>query len=233
MPAPRGETVAVAGGTGALGHGLALRLAAAGLAVRLGSRDPAAAVTKAVEVADAVPGADVVGARNEEAVAGAALVVLAVPFAAHAATLKRLAKVVEDGQVVLDTTVPLATAVGGRPTRLLGVPQGSAAEQARELLPARVEVVAGLHSVAAASLADLDHELDEDVLLCGDDAGALDVVAQVVGRVPGLRPVACGTLTLAHSLEALTPLVISVNVRHKVRAGIALRGLGVPASSAA
>lgn len=222
MPSP----VAIVGATGDLGFGLALRLAQAGVPVAIGSRDAARAQEAAERARAAVPGAEISGAANADAVAGAEIVVVSVPFASQAATLKSLKDALAPGQLLLDVTVPLATAVGGRPTRVLGVPQGSAAQQAQELAPEGVTVVSGLHTVAAAHLADLDHRFDEDVLLCGDDQDAKRRIAELIGRIPGLRPVDAGKLEMARIAEQLTALTIAINVRHKATAGI--RIVGVP-----
>lgn len=221
MPSP----VTIVGGTGDLGFGLALRLAAARVPVTIGSRDAQRAADAAERVAAAVPGAEVRGRANAEAVAGAEVVVLSVPFASQAPTLRSIRDALAPGQLLLDVTVPLATAIGGRPTRTLTVPQGSAAQQAQELAPDGVTVVSGLHTVAASHLADLSHDFDEDVLLCGDDRAATARVAELVALIPGLRPVDAGRLELARIAEQLTALTISINVRHKVTAGIRIVGL--------
>ncbi|HXE45920.1 MAG TPA: NADPH-dependent F420 reductase [Conexibacter sp.] len=218
--------VTIVGATGDLGFGLALRLAhAGGVPIVIGSRDAARAAEAAERVRAAVPGAEVRGAENAEAAAASDLVVLSVPFASQASTLRSIRDALRPGTLLLDVTVPLATAVGGRPTRTLGVPQGSAAQQAQELVPDGVTVVAGLHTVAARHLADLDHRFDEDALICGDDAAAKERVAELIRRIPGLRPVDAGRLELARIVEQLTALTISINVRHKVTAGIRIVGL--------
>ncbi|MBS1870362.1 MAG: NADPH-dependent F420 reductase [Actinobacteria bacterium] len=217
--------VTIVGATGDLGFGLALRLAAAQVPVTIGSRDAGRAQEAAERVAAAVPGAHARGLANAEAAAAADLVVLSVPFASQAATLRSIRAALQPGTVLLDVTVPLATAVGGRPTRTLGVPQGSAAQQAAELVPDGVSVVAGLHTVAAGHLADLGHAFDEDALLCGDDDAAKQRVAELIARIPGLRPVDAGRLELARIVEQLTALTIAINVRHKVTAGIRIAGL--------
>lgn len=217
--------VTIVGATGDLGFGLALRLAAAQVPVTIGSRDAERAAEAAERVRAAVPDADVRGAANPEAAADADLVVLSVPFASQVATLRSIRDVLRPGTTLLDVTVPLATAIGGRPTRTLGVPQGSAAQQARELVPDGVAVVAGLHTVAARHLADLSHAFDEDALLCGDDADAKARVAELLQRIPGLRPVDAGKLEMARIVEQLTALTIAINVRHKVTAGIRIAGL--------
>ncbi|HEX7292454.1 MAG TPA: NADPH-dependent F420 reductase [Conexibacter sp.] len=217
--------VTIVGATGDLGFGLALRLAHAGVPVVIGSRDAERAAEAAERVRAAVPDADARGLANPEAAAAADLVVLSVPFASQAATLRSIRASIAPGAVLLDVTVPLATAVGGRPTRTLGVPQGSAAQQAQELVPDGVRVVAGLHTVAARHLADLDHAFDEDALLCGDDADAKARVAELLRRIPGLRPVDAGRLEIARIVEQLTALTIAINVRHKVTAGVKIVGL--------
>jgi len=119
----------------------------------------------------------------------------------------------------------LAAAVSGKATRLLGVWQGSAAEQAQEMVPDGVHVVSAFHTVSAALLTDLDQSLHEDVLLCGDHRADKTQVAELLGQIEGLRAVDCGPLEMARIVEGLTPLIISINVRHKVRAGIKITGL--------
>lgn len=232
MPDPAGQTdapeVAIVGGTGALGFGLALRLADAGVGVVLGSRDPRRAEEGAGRLAERLSGARIRAAGNAEAVAGVDIVVLCVPFRNQSETLAALREALREGQVVLDATVPLAAAVSGRATRMLGVWQGSAAQQAAEMVPEGVRVVSGLHTVSAAHLADLDSTLDEDVLLCGDRKADKAAVQAVVGRVPGLRCVDCGRLEMARITESLTALMISVNGRYKARAGVRLTGLPDP-----
>jgi len=224
------ETVAILGATGDLGFGLALRLAVAGVPVAIGSRDAGRAAEAAERVRAQVPGAPVSGAANADAAAGAGVVVVSVPFASQAATLKSVRGALAAGTALVDVTVPLAPAVGGRATRTVGVWQGSAAQQAQELAPDGVHVVSALHTVSAAHLSALDHPLDEDVLMCGDDADAKRRVAALIARIPGLRPVDCGRLELARLTEQLTPLIIAINMRHKVNAGI--RVVGLPGASA-
>jgi 8-hydroxy-5-deazaflavin:NADPH oxidoreductase len=219
------EPVAIIGGTGALGFGLALRLATAGTPVVIGSRDAARAEEAAGKLADRVDGADVRGLDNADAARAAQVLFLCVPFRNQSETLTNLKDVLQEGQLLVDATVPLAAAVSGKATRLLGVWQGSAAQQAAEMAPDGVRVVSGLHSVSAALLGDLEHELDEDVLLAGDQKADKQAVAEVVERIPGLRCVDCGRLEMARILESLTPLIIGINVRHKTRAGIKITGL--------
>ena len=126
---------------------------------------------------------------------------------------------------MIDATVPLATAAGGKPTRVLGVPQGSAAQQAAELVPDGVDLVSALHTVGASKLADLDEALDEDVLVCGDRRDPKAAAIELIGRIEGLRAIDAGRLELSRITESLTALLISVNVKHKTHAGIRLTGV--------
>lgn len=219
------SSLSIIGATGDLGFGLALRLAKAGLPIVIGSRDGDRAAEAAERAIAAVPGADVRGLANPEAAAASDLVVLSVPFASQAPTLRSLRESLRPGTVLLDVTVPLAAAVGGRPTRVLSVWQGSAAQQAQELVPAGVTVVSGLHTVAARHLADLDHAFDEDTLIAGDDRAAKARVAELIGRIPGLRPIDAGRLEMARITEQLTALTIGINIRHKATAGLKVTGL--------
>jgi len=219
------QQVCIVGGTGALGFGLALRLGRAGVPIVIGSRDEGRAQEAATRAGQAVPGGSFTGAQNAAAVGGAEIVILAVPFRNQSENLANLRTALTDGQLLVDATVPLAAAVSGKATRTLGVWQGSAAQQAREMAPSGVRVVSALHTVSAALLTDLDHALDEDVLICGDSREDKAQLAELIGRIDGLRPVDCGPLEMARILEQLTPLIISINVRHKVRAGIRITGL--------
>lgn len=219
------KTVAILGGSGALGQGLALRLARSGVDIVIGSRDAGRAAEAADVVRAAVPAATVEGLENGEAAARAEVVLLCVPFASQASTLNGLREVLRAGQLVVDATVPLATAVGGKPVRMLGVWQGSAAEQAQELVPDGVTVVSALHTVSAAMLADLAHPLDEDVLVCGDRKADKQRVIALLERIAGLRGVDCGRLEQARIVESLTAMLIGLNIRYKTHAGIRITGL--------
>ncbi len=219
------ETIPIIGGTGALGWGLALRLAQAGHPVVIGSRDADRANEAAARVREKAEGADVQGAENADAASRGPIVFLTVPFRAQSENLTNLKNVLTVGQLLVDATVPLAAAVSGKATRLLGVPQGSAAEQAQEMVPEGVTVVSALHSVSAATLADPEAELDEDVPVCADRKDDKARVAAIIGSIPGLRPVNAGALETARLVEGLTPLLISVNIRNKAHAGIRFTGL--------
>jgi NADPH-dependent F420 reductase len=219
------EPIPIVGGTGALGAGLALRWATAGMPIAIGSRSPKRAAEAAAKLREAVPGAEVEGLLNEEAATRAEIVFLTVPFRAQSENLANLRDALKPGQILVDCTVPLAAAVSGKATRSLGVWQGSAAQQAQEMVPDGVTVVAALHSVGAPSLGDPEVELDEDVLVCGNRKADKARVARLIELIPGLRPVNAGALEMARIVEQLTPLLISVNTRYKTHAGIRLTGL--------
>jgi NADPH-dependent F420 reductase len=217
--------VTIIGGTGALGFGLALRLGKAGVPVVIGSRAAERAAEAASRAHERVPDGSFAGRENEEAARGAPIVLLCVPFRNQSENLANLRPALEPGQLLVDATVPLAAAVGGKATRLLGVPQGSAAQQAAEMVPEGVRVVSALHTVSAHTLTELDRPLDEDVLICGDSRDDKREVAGLVGRIAGLRPVDAGRLETSRIVESLTALMISINARYKSHAGVRVTGL--------
>jgi NADPH-dependent F420 reductase len=219
------EPVSIIGASGALGFGLAVRLARAGSEVTIGSRDRARAEEAAERAREMLPAATFTGLGNPEAAAANDLVILCVPFRNQSETLHSLRDVLRPGQLLIDATVPLAAAVGGRATRTLGVWQGSAAQQAQELVPEGVTVLSALHTVSATALRALDHGLDEDVLLAGDRRADKQRAAALIDAIDGLRCVDCGRLEMARIAEQLTALMISLNVRYKTRAGIRITGL--------
>jgi 8-hydroxy-5-deazaflavin:NADPH oxidoreductase len=220
-------SIAIVGGTGDQGFGLALRLGGAGERIVIGSRDAergSAAAAKALErLGDA---ADVTGAANADAVAAAEVVFVTVPFAGQADIYRSIADAVAEGTVVCDCTSPLATATGGRPWQVLRPWQGSAAEQAKEILPKGTRLVSGFHTVAAEALEDLEHPLDGDVLLCGADAEAKAAVGELAAKIPDLGWADAGALTAARILEPMTAILVNLNRRYKVRtAGFRVTGL--------
>lgn len=222
------RTIAIVGGTGAEGSGLAWRWARAGETVLIGSRNAGRAAERAAAIASRAPGARIEGRENAAAVAEADVVVLAVPFPSQAATLRELKPAFRAGAVLIDTTVPLAATVGGRATRTLGLWQGSAAEQAAELVPKGVAVAAAFHSLSAELLKD-DASVDSDVVVCSDDANARQVAMELAEKIPGVRAVNGGPLETARLAEQLTALLITVNLRYKVRAtGLRFTGLPLP-----
>ncbi len=224
------RVVSVIGGTGAEGSGLALRWALAGYRVIIGSREAVRAEAAADEIrGKAGAAADVAGRANPDAAGASDLVVLTVPFAAQLATLNQIKEHLKPGTVLVDVTVPLATAVGGRPTQLLGVWDGSAAEQAAATLPQGVSVVAAFHHVGAHALAAPEHEVDCDVLVCGDARAVKERVRPLVEAIPGARFVDAGPLASARIVEGLTALLVGINIRNKIPgSGIRITGLESP-----
>ena len=218
-------TIPIIGGTGALGAALAARWAAAGIPIVIGSRSQERAEEAAERLRDTVPGAGVRGMVNEDAARQGPIVFLTVPFRAQSENLNNLREALQPGQLLVDCTVPLAAAVSGKATRSLGVWQGSAAQQAQEMVPDGVTVIAAMHTINASACGDLDAPLDEDILVCGDRKADKVRVAALIEQIPGLRAVNAGALEIARIVEQLTPLLISINARYKARAGIRVTGL--------
>ncbi len=220
--------IAIIGGTGPEGSGLALRWARAGEQVVIGSRDGSRAQAAASQIAEkAAALGSVEGVENAVAVKMCDTVVLTVPFAGQAELLKQLKPSFRPGTVLIDATVPLAAAVGGRPTRVLGVWQGSAAEQAQEIVGKNVQVAAAFHSLSATVLT-ADSDVDCDVIVCSDDDRARQVASDLALKIPGVRAIDGGKLENARIVEAMTALLITLNIRHKVHgAGWRVTGLGI------
>lgn len=217
--------VAVIGGTGAEGFGLASRWARAGIEIVIGSRAEERAEGAAAKMKDLV-GGTVSGAENAAAAAAASVVVVTVPFAAQAGIYRSIANSIGPDTIVVDCTVPLAAAVGHKATKVLGVWEGSAAQQAQSLLPKGTTVCAGFHILAAAALSDLDREMEGDVLVCGTKKAARLTVGELVTAIPDLRFIDAGPLENARIIEPITALLIGINIRYKTdRAGIRLTGL--------
>jgi NADPH-dependent F420 reductase len=218
------DVVTVIGGTGDEGFGLAVRWASAGIEVIIGSRDAGRAQGAADRLRDLVPSARVKGLENPEAAAASDAVVVTVPFAGQAQIYRSIAKSIREDAVVIDCTVPVAAAVGGRATHTLGVWEGSAAQQAWSLLD-RGHLCAAFHTLAASALAEIDTAMEGDVLACGRRE-AKEVVRELVEAIPGLRFVDAGPLENARLVEPLTALLIGINRRYKTdRAGIRITGL--------
>ena len=225
MPAKSLDPVAVIGASGALGFGLSLRLARTGVPIAIGSRDPDRARETAARAEEMFPDGEFSAHDNVGAAAAAGTVILSVPFRNQSETLADISHSLRPGQLFIDATVPLAAAVAGKATRMLGVWQGSAAQQALEMVPDGVRVVSALHTVSAASLSDLEVDLDQDVLVCGDKRADKREAAELIDRIAGLRCVDCGRLEMSRTTEALTALLISVNARYKIHSGIKLTRL--------
>ena len=216
--------IAVLGGTGPEGFGLALRWAQAGETVIIGSRDATRAQDAANKIKQRAPGTNISGSENIAACAAADLLVLTIPFEGHAALLKQLKPAIRPGSIVIDTTVPLAASVGGRATRTLGVWQGSAAQETAELVPKGISVVAAFHN-AGAELLNADGPVDCDVIVCSDDPAAIQIVRNLAAKISGVRAIDGGKLENARIVEQITALLIGLNIRHKGHSGIRITGL--------
>jgi NADPH-dependent F420 reductase len=218
--------VSVIGGTGQEGFGLTLRLAKAGHHVTIGSRSAEKGAASAESARELLSGdAAVDGTTNEEAAASAGVLIVTVPFGGQADIYRTIKPAVAGGSVVLDATSPLATAVGGRPWQVVRPWHGSAAEQADAILSQGVRMVAAFHTIAGEALRDLEHPLDSDVLVCGDDAEAKAVVGALVEDIPDLRWVDAGALSMARIAETMTALLVSVNRTYKLKdAGFRITG---------
>src|SRR6266404_5949307 len=223
--------IAILGGTGPAGMGLALRWARAGETIILGSRDAQRAQEAADKIADktkekAGSQAHIAGMENSAACAAADILVLTVPFEGQATLLKQLKPAIRPGSILIDATVALAAGVGGRASRTLGVWQGSSAQQTAELVPKGVSVVAAFHNVSADVLnSDKNEDVDCDVIVCSDDPNATQVAMELAAKIADVRAIDGGKLENARIVEQLTALLIGLNIRHKGHGGIRITGL--------
>jgi NADPH-dependent F420 reductase len=224
------DAIAILGGTGDQGLGLALRFAAAGRRVVIGSRKLDRAVAAAEEVAGKVPSANVEGFENAAATERGRIVIVSVPFEHTASTVKGIRDHLSPGQIVVSMAVPLAAAIGDGAMRTLGIWQGSCAELVADLVPEGVHVVSAFQNVSAHRLQHLSGEVECDVIVSGAKAPREDVMA-LCGLVPGLRAVNGGPLGNARIVEELTALLIGLNIRYKVPDGLGIRITGLPEGS--
>ena len=218
--------IAILGGTGAQGSGLAVRLAAAGHEVTIGSRDADKARSAATE-ASARVGKAIAGADNRGAAGGAEIVCLTVPHAVQRATVDDVLDQLR-GKILVDATVPLVPPK----VSVVQLPDGQSSVAAiQELAGKTVRVVSALQNVSAQHLKDLDHAIDCDVLVCGDDQGACDIVIGLCADI-GLRGLYAGPIRNSVAAEALTSVLITINRRYKVPGGAGIRITGVPEKGA-
>jgi len=217
--------IAILGGTGPAGTGLALRWARAGETIIIGSRDAERAQATAAKIKqNAGDQSNVSGMENSAACAAADILMLTVPFESQATLLKQLKPSIRAGSILIDASVPLAAGVGGRASRTLGVWQGSAAQQTAELVPKGVSVVAAFHNVSA-DLLNGDGPLDCDVIVCSDDSDASQLTRKLAAKIPGVRAIDGGKLENSRIVEQITALLIGLNIRHKGHSGIRITGL--------
>jgi NADPH-dependent F420 reductase len=217
--------IAIIGGTGPAGAGLALRWARAGETVIIGSRDAVRAQQTANVIRQRVGmNAQISGMENSAACSASDLLMLTVPFEGQSALLKQLKPAIRAGSILIDATVPLASSVGGRASRMLGVWQGSAAQQTAELVPKGVTVAAAFHNVSADVL-NSDEDLDSDVIVCSDDPAATHVAMELAAKIARVRAIDGGKLENARIVEQITALLIGLNIKHKGHGGIRITGL--------
>lgn len=216
-------TIAILGGTGKEGAGLAMRWAVNGYRVIIGSRSVEKAQTRAAEMNEELGGDYILGMANEDAAQEANLVVLSVPYGAHQPTLESVKEYCQ-GKIVVDLTVPLM------PPEIMSVniPEGHAAAlEAQEILGSDVTVVAAFQNVSSVKLKKLDQPVDCDVLVCGDSVEAKQEIIQLV-KAAGMRGIDAGALKNAVAVEALTPVLLYINKAYKVKgAGIRITGVEV------
>ena len=213
--------IAILGGTGDQGPGLALRWAKAGEEIIIGSRTNEKAERVAAELNTEQPGAGIVGMANTDAAAAAEIVVLTVPYSAHLKTLESVKQQVQ-GKIFIDVSVPLDP---DNPRHMKMPAAGSATEEAQEFLGPETKVVAAFQNVAAHLLRDPGHPIDCDVLICGDDKDARKSVRELVAKM-GFTVHDVGTADSARVVEGMTSILIRLNIRNKVKAGgIRLTGL--------
>jgi NADPH-dependent F420 reductase len=213
--------IAVLGGTGKEGSGLVLRWARAGYPVIIGSRDADRAAARAAEM-NAQAGVETIrGMTNSAAAAAAEIVVLSVPYSAHKATLEGVRAELQ-GKILVDITVPLQPPK----VRRVHLPAGKAAAlEAQALVGDQVRVVAAFHHISYEQLIELDHTIDCDVLVCGDDPAARDAVVKLV-EAAGMRGIHAGPLDNAIAAEALTPVLLFINNKYGIKAsGIRITGI--------
>ena len=212
--------IAILGGTGKEGSGLATRWALVDHAIIIGSRDAARAHDKAVELRERTKKLTIVGKANAEAAALGDVVVIALPATGLAATLPPAREACR-GKVVVSTVVALSF---GGPRLFTPPPAGSSAEEVQALMP-EAKVVAAFHHIAAHELAEAEHDIDSDLLMCGADVEAKTVVTEL-GRSMGLRVIDVGPLSNAGPVEGITALLATINRRYKLKnAGIKITGL--------
>ena len=221
--------IAVICGTGDQGIGLALRFVKAGENIVIGSRY----IKKAENTVNIIKNMlndqkvdNVNGMTNEDAAAWCDVVILTVPLQAQMVTLRSIKDNLE-GKILIDATVPLDGCLGGKPTRYIEVWQGSAAERSAEYLEDKnVKVVSAFNNISAASLINVDDEVRCDCLISGDDSESKKVAMELSEKIPGVKAIDCGPLENARIIEKITPLLINLNIRNKIKlAGIRITGL--------
>jgi len=220
--------IAIIGGTGDQGLGLALRFAQSGEHVLVGSRDIKKAKNAVILIKNMLNKKDlsnVSAMTNEEATTNADIIILTVPLQAQMITIKSIKDHIQ-GKIFVDATVPLERCIGGKPTRFVDLWEGSAAERSAAFLGKEARVVSAFSNISAASLTNINHNVECDCLISGDDPEANKPVMELAEKIPGVRAIECGSLENARIVEKITPLLINLNIRNRIKlAGIRITGL--------
>ncbi|ADP77979.1 reduced coenzyme F420:NADP oxidoreductase [Methanothermus fervidus DSM 2088] len=218
--------IAIIGGTGDQGFGLALRLAKAGEKIIIGSRSRERAKKACSKILNIVENADIEGMENKEAAKEADIVILTVPLHAQLTTIENI-KDVLDGKILVDATVPLESSIGGSGGKYVELWDGSAAERtSRVLKDKNVKIVTAFNNISAHSLQDIENDVECDCLVAGDDENAKKIVMELAEKIPGVRAIDCGPLENSKIIEKITPLLITLNIRNNINnAGIRITGL--------
>ena len=220
--------IAIIGGTGDQGLGLALRFAQSGEHVLVGSRDIKKAKNAVILIKNMLNKKDLPNLSamtNEEATTNADIIILTVPLQAQMITIKSIKDHIQ-GKIFVDATVPLEGCIGGKPTRFVDLWEGSAAERSAAFLGKEARVVSAFSNISAASLTNINHNVECDCLISGDDPEANKPVMELAEKIPGVRAIECGSLENARIVEKITPLLINLNIRNRIKlAGIRITGL--------
>ena len=223
--------VSVIGGTGPQGLGIALRLAIGGVEVIVGSRKEEKALTVVDEAKEKYADYDLskmCGMANEDAAKEGDILILTVPLAAQKPTVEGIKEFCKD-KIVLDATVPLETAIGGKPFRFIDLMEGSAAERTASILEGTgAKVICAFCNISNSHLSNIPEDIDCDCLIAGDDKESKEIAAELINKIPGVRTIDTGILEKARIIEKITPLLIGLNIKYKSHYG-GLRITGIPA----
>ncbi len=222
--------ISVIGGTGPQGLGIAKRLALAGEPVIVGSRKEEKALQVVEETIEELKDysiAEIKGMANEDAAKAGDVLIITVPLAAQKPTLESIKEFCSD-KIILDATVPLETAIGGKPFRFIDLMEGSAAERTAKILEGTgAKVICAFCNISNSHLANIPEDIDCDCLIAGDDKEAKEVVAEIINKIPGVRTIDTGILEKSRIIERITPLLIGLNIKYRSHYG-GLRITGIP-----
>jgi NADPH-dependent F420 reductase len=213
--------ISIIGGTGPQGLGIAKRLAIAGESVIVGSRKEEKALKVVGETIDELKDydVDIKGLANEDAAKEGDILIMTVPLQAQSATLKTIKPFVK-GKIFLDATVPLETAIGGKVSRVLKLPEGSAAERTASILEGEdVKVIAAFNNISNSLLLNIPEPIDCDCIIAGDNQEAKDTAKELIEKIPGIKVIDAGALEKAQLIEVVTPLLIGLNIKYKSKYG--------------